>query len=422
MDSRVPEKSPISSACPSSSTPSPFRSASLLLCLRARRVQEGSAFPFQSPKSSPPTTMPLHQRKTMRRKVIPGARRPGRGFPSASPLPDHVDFAIVGGGFRLSLRPWFAQVAPGRSVLVLESASLEKAPAGAPRHGAPRKPRPAISPASRCPRRLQENLARITNRLALNASGVWELSRSGPAKKVFADLLERFRRAKSRPPRARRHSGPRQSPRRSGRAPRKTPVPESRSTPKFARWTSRNPVRLRVRCNHRRRSTAKESARASPSCHPTPSPWNCPACAPRPSEAHLCAGHRPLSAAQLKALGLSSRRPFYTVTFLSLGTLARIERRHLRRRSCPSLRWRAFSLSPRRPLDQKARARFAPVRVRRGEPPLVSAGSKAASAICTPVPCHVRITTAGAAPILFTEKMLPIFAGLPRRGILAANT
>src|SRR5258708_2714529 len=45
--------------------------------------------------------------------------------PAPRALPDHVDFAIVGGGFSgLSAAAWLGQLAPGRSVLVLESAAL----------------------------------------------------------------------------------------------------------------------------------------------------------------------------------------------------------------------------------------------------------------------------------------------------------
>src|SRR6266853_1758310 len=45
--------------------------------------------------------------------------------PAPRALPDHVDFAIVGAGFSgLSAAAWLRRMAPGRSVLVLESAAL----------------------------------------------------------------------------------------------------------------------------------------------------------------------------------------------------------------------------------------------------------------------------------------------------------
>src|SRR4029077_4364652 len=51
--------------------------------------------------------------------------------PAARVLPDHVDFAIVGGGFSgLSAAAWLRKIAPGRSVVVLEAASLGEGASG----------------------------------------------------------------------------------------------------------------------------------------------------------------------------------------------------------------------------------------------------------------------------------------------------
>ena len=51
--------------------------------------------------------------------------------PAPCALPDHVDFAIIGGGFTgLSAAAWLRRFAPGRSVLVLESASLGEGASG----------------------------------------------------------------------------------------------------------------------------------------------------------------------------------------------------------------------------------------------------------------------------------------------------
>src|ERR1700730_17156049 len=98
----------------------------------------------------------------MRRKAHPWGAPPWtvdfRLAPHA--LPDYVDFAIVGGGFSgLSAAAWLRRFTPGRSVLVLESASLGDgasgrtggmalAEAAAPAAWRWRKPRPARSPAS----------------------------------------------------------------------------------------------------------------------------------------------------------------------------------------------------------------------------------------------------------------------------------
>src|SRR5437763_1726358 len=66
-------------------------------------------------------------RNTTIRKAHPWGTPPWRvDFrPAPSSLPDQVDFAIVGGGFSgLSAAAWLRRFAPGKSVLVLESASL----------------------------------------------------------------------------------------------------------------------------------------------------------------------------------------------------------------------------------------------------------------------------------------------------------
>src|SRR6267378_3631639 len=105
--------------------------------------------------------------------------------PAPCALPDHVDFAIIGGGFTgLSAAAWLRRFAPGRSVLVLESASLGEGASG--RTGGMAL---AETAAGRLPglgdvlggyRRILRALG-IDSRLTL--PGVWELSRSGTAKK-----------------------------------------------------------------------------------------------------------------------------------------------------------------------------------------------------------------------------------------------
>src|SRR5260370_28616153 len=78
-------------------------------------------------KFMPPAKFPLHQRIAMSRKVHPWGVPPWTvAFrPAPCALPDQVDFAIIGGGFTgLSTAAWLRRFAPGRSVLVLEAASL----------------------------------------------------------------------------------------------------------------------------------------------------------------------------------------------------------------------------------------------------------------------------------------------------------
>src|SRR5712664_2647503 len=51
--------------------------------------------------------------------------------PAPRALPDQVDIAVVGGGFSgLSAAAWLRRLAPGRSALVLESASLGEGASG----------------------------------------------------------------------------------------------------------------------------------------------------------------------------------------------------------------------------------------------------------------------------------------------------
>src|SRR5712691_13298233 len=69
----------------------------------------------------------MHPRNAMPRKSHPWGTPPWSvDFrPAPRGLPDHVDFAIVGGGFTgLSAAAWLSRLAPRRSVLVLESDSL----------------------------------------------------------------------------------------------------------------------------------------------------------------------------------------------------------------------------------------------------------------------------------------------------------
>src|SRR6266852_8972836 len=104
--------------------------------------------------------------------------------PSPRSLPEQVDFAIVGGGFSgLSAAAWLRRLAPGRSVLVLESATLGEGASGCTGGMAL-----AETAAGKLPG-LGDVLAgykkilralRIDSRLTL--PGVWELSRSAPAK------------------------------------------------------------------------------------------------------------------------------------------------------------------------------------------------------------------------------------------------
>jgi glycine/D-amino acid oxidase-like deaminating enzyme len=104
--------------------------------------------------------------------------------PAPSPLPDRVDFAIVGGGFTgLSAAAWFGRLAPGKSVLVLEASALGEGASG--RTGGlalgetAAGPLPGLGDVLAGYKKILRVL-RIDSGLEL--PGVYELGRSDPAK------------------------------------------------------------------------------------------------------------------------------------------------------------------------------------------------------------------------------------------------
>ncbi len=124
----------------------------------------------------------------------------------------------------------------------------------------------------------------------------------------------------------------------------------------------------------------------------------------------------PLSAAQLKAIGLSSRRPFYTIDLPYLwGRLLESNSVIFGSGLVP-----AYAGPPSNfPLGD--RSIKSAVMFAAAKPPPASAGSKAASDIYTlPLPTCAS-PTAGAARFSSPKKCAPSSAGLPRRSIPAAN-
>ena len=104
--------------------------------------------------------------------------------PRARRLPDSVDFAIVGGGFTgLSAAAWLGRLAPGKSVLVLEASSLGEGASG--RTGGlalaetAAGPLPGLGDVLAGYKKILRDL-RIDARLELR--GAYELGRSNPAR------------------------------------------------------------------------------------------------------------------------------------------------------------------------------------------------------------------------------------------------
>ncbi len=336
--------------------------------------------------------------------------------PAPRALPDYVDFAIVGGGFSgLSAAAWLRKLGPGRSVLVLESAALGDGASG--RTGGMAL---AETAAGKLPG-LGDVLAgykkilrvlRIDSRLTL--PGVWELGRSAPAKRSpiawndSGDLKV-----------VRLVSGGTVDPGKVlaglARAAENAGAQIVENAQVDAMDFS-NPPRLHVRHDLRGRIQHKEIRADHVLLATNASSLKLSglraAAVPKLTFALATA---PLSTAQLKAIGLSSRRPFYTIDLPYLwgrllesngvifgaglvpayvGTPSRFPI------SAGSIKNRVHDLhcyDVRR--GQAAdRLRWLEGRVRNLHPALAS----------------VRITHRWGGPILFTEKMRPVFRHHPR--------
>ena len=336
--------------------------------------------------------------------------------PAPRALPDHVDFAIVGGGFSgLSAAAWLRRLAPGRSVLVLESAALGDGASG--RTGGMAL---AETAAGKLPG-LGDVLAgykkilralRIDSRLTL--PGVWELGRSASAKcspitwsdsgdlkvvrlvsggtvdpgKVLAGLA-----------RAAENAG--------------AQIVENAEV---RAMDFSNPPRLHIRRNLRGRIHHKEirAQQVLLATNASALELSCLRAAAVPKLTFALAT-APLSTAQLDAIGLSSRRPFYTIDLPYLwgrllesngvifgaglvpayvGTPSRfpLGTRSIKNRALDLHRYDVH-------WGQAAdRLHWLETRVRHLHPALSS----------------VRITHRWGGPILFTEKMRPVFRRHPR--------
>jgi glycine/D-amino acid oxidase-like deaminating enzyme len=338
--------------------------------------------------------------------------------PAARDLPDHVDFAIVGGGFSgLSAAAWLRRFAPGRSVLVLESASLGEGASG--RTGGMAL---AETAAGKLPglgdvltgyRKILSAL-RIDSRLTL--PGVWELSRSAPVTKKHSPI---FWSDSGELKVVRRVPGGTVDPGKVVAGLARAAESAGAQIVEHAEVRAldfSNPVRLHVRFSSRGRFDRKviraQQVLLATNAFSLELPGLRAAAEPKLTFALATA---PLSTAQLKALGLSSRRPFYTVDLPYLwGRLLESNgvifgaglvppyigppsRFPLGARSIKN-RFHDLQRYDVRRGQSAARLRWLEKRVRHLHPALAS----------------VRITHRWGGPILLTEKMLPIFRRHPR--------
>src|SRR6266852_8579624 len=359
------------------------------------------------------------QRNTGSRKAHPWGAPPWTvDFrPAPCALPDHVDFAIVGGGFSgLSAAAWLRRLAPDRSVLVLESASL-----GAGASGRTGGMALAETAAGNLPG-LGDVLAgykkilralRIDSRLTL--PGVWELSRSGPAKKHSPICWSDSGDLKI----VRRVPGGTVNPGKVLAGLARAAENAGAQIVEHAEVRAldfSNPVRLRVRCNRRgrihRKEIRTEQVLLATNAFSLELSGLRAAAEPKLTFALATA---PLSAAQLKVLGLSSRRPFYTVDLPYLwGRLLESNGVIFGAGLVPP-----YAGTPSRfPIDRGSIKKGARdlhyYDVRRGQAADRLSWLEGRVRNLHPALASVRITHRWGGPILLTEKMRPIFRRHPR--------
>jgi len=337
--------------------------------------------------------------------------------PAASELPDHVDFAIIGGGFSgLSAAAWLRRLAPKRSVVVLESDSLGDGASG--RTGGMAL---AETAAGKLPglgdvlagyKKILQVLG-IDSRLTL--PGVWELGRSAAVKNSPISWTD------------------------SGELKVVRLVPGGTVDPgKVLAGLARaaqgagaqifenaevcgmdfsNPVRLQARCKVGRRIQRKEiqaeHVLLATNAFSLELSGLQEVAAPKLTFALATA---PLSSAQLKTIGLSSRRPFYTIDFPYLwGRLLETNGVIFGAGLVPApIGWPVGGRIGS-PLNKANSAHdLRRYNVRRGEPAERLDWLENRVRQLHPALASVRITLRWGGPILFTEGMRPIFRQHPR--------
>jgi len=367
-------------------------------------------------------------RNTSRRSAHPWGTPPWAVdfHPAPCALPDHVDFAVVGGGFSgLSAAAWLRRLAPGRSVLVLEAASLGDGASG--RTGGMAL---AETAAGKLPglgdvlagyKKILDAL-RIDSRLTL--PGVWELGRSAPATKDSgpAGKLSPINWSDSGELKVlRRVPGGTVDPGKvlAGLARAAESVGAQIVEHAEVRVLDfSNPLRLQVRRNlrgriHRKEIRAGQVLLATNALSLELSGLRDDA-VPKLTFALATA---PLSATQLKGIGLGSRRPFYTVDFPYLwGRLLESNGVIFGSGLAPAY----VGLPSRFPLGDRpiknAAHNLRRYDVRRGEAAARLRVLEDRVRHLHPALANVRITNRWGGPILLTEGMRPIFRWFTPKG------
>ena len=337
--------------------------------------------------------------------------------PASRSIPEQVDFVIVGGGFSgLATAAWLRRLAPRKSVLVLEASSIGEGASG--RTGGLALAETAAGPVPG----LGDVLAgykKILRTLRINAKlelpGVWELGRSNPAKgspvswndsgalqvvrtvpggavdpgKVVAGLA-----------RAAEHAG--------------AQIAEHAEV--HAIEYSNSP-RLRVLQNVRGRAQQKEiyAGQILLATNAFSLALSELQGATQP-KLTLALATAPLTAAQLKAIGLFSRHPFYTLDLPYLwGRLLESNGAVFGAGLVPMpASIASLFTKPGRGSQQLAAPNLYRFDVRKGEAAESFRWLEGRVHQLHPALKSVRITHRWAGPILFTEGMRPIFRRHPR--------
>ncbi|HWY43387.1 MAG TPA: FAD-binding oxidoreductase [Candidatus Sulfotelmatobacter sp.] len=320
--------------------------------------------------------------------------------PKQKPLPDRVDFAIVGAGFSgLSAAVHLKRLAPKKSVIVLESGALGAGSSGHTGGMALAEtaagPLPGLGDVLAGYKKILRDLHISAE---LNLPGVWELARgkySMEGKEVHSlrnspiDWSDSGRlRAVNKVPGGTVNPG-------------KVISGLARAAEKFGasifeqtnvlRLQSGTPLKLHL--NHNGKKRTIEAHRVLLATNAASLELTA---LQRSAEAHLtfALATEPLKKSQLKALGLASGKPFYTVDFPYLwGRLTQNNSVIFGAGLVTSKNWRGLHH-----LD-----------VRRGQPADRLRWLENRVQNLHPVLKNVRITHRWAGPILFTQKMRPVF-------------
>ena len=338
--------------------------------------------------------------------------------PAQCTLPEHVDFAIVGGGFTgFSAAAWLRRLSPKKSVVVLESAWLGEGASG--RTGGLALAETAAGPLPGLGDVLagyKKILRTFRSDSGLALPGVWELGRSNAAKNspiCWSDSGD-LKVVRTVPGGA---VDPGKVVSELARAAQSTGAQIIEHTEVHSIDYS-NPPRLHVRRSVRGRIQQKE-IRASQILLAT-NAFSLELAGLRGAtqpKLTLALATAPLTTAQLKAIGLASRNPFYTVDLPYLWgrllesngivfgaglvpmptSIAALFERSAWKRSRPFDEPNLYRFDVRKG-EAAERFRWLEDRVHNLHPALKS----------------VRIAHRWAGPILFTEGMRPIFRRHPR--------